>query len=181
MDVESLAERFFEGVIHYCSKYANKPLDCMYNYRPEEVAKYGLSKEVVEVYAKLWEEWLVDEIAVSIADELYLSALNSLREMNGETKDAFINKLKEFQDLLRVAVKARTPLSVEVLKQSMNNAINVLPKKPSEEEIAYYLFFYDRLNNNGKIFTLKALIKEINGVKREFEYDYRNLKPKLKS
>ena len=180
MDAQSLTKRFFEGVTHHCLKHTDKPIDCMYSYRPERVGKAGLSKEMLEVYAKAWEEWFSEQIAYFVSDELYLSALNSLREMNGEIKDAFIKGLKGLQDLLRVAVKARSPLTVEALRQKIEEVVNVLPKKPADEKIAYYLFFYNGISDNGKIRTLKALIKEINGVKREFEYDYRNLRPKLK-
>jgi hypothetical protein len=172
MEAKKLAKLFFNSIARHCFNHSRTPIDCLYAYRPERVK--ALSGELLKQYEELWEELFAERIAYFIGDELYLASLNSAKMLKGREKDAYLRELTTLRDALHNALMSGMLITGEELKEWVLGVVNALPKKlnNANEKISHYLDFYGKLSDKGKARVIKALIKEIDSLREEVEYDF---------
>jgi hypothetical protein len=175
VEAKKLAKLFFNSIARHCFNHSRTPIDCLYAYNPARIK--ALSRDITEEYTKMFNEWFGEHLAFFIGDELYIASLNSAKQLKGRVKDAYLAQLKTLRDALYNALMSGMLVTSQELKVWVLGVTEVLPKKPSSfgEKVSHYLGFYDKLDEYGKKCVIKALIKELDGLREEVEYDFVNL------
>jgi len=139
MDPREVAELVFNRVVDYCENHSgDTPLDCMISHNPDEYSTFAslylndeeleeleaiedpkaFGDEAEKEYAKLWNEWLAEEIAYDlghlvIEDLAYYIANKD--ELDNASKverlKAYAEVLREFADAIKRALQEKKPLS----------------------------------------------------------------------
>jgi len=201
MDPREVAELVFNRVVDYCENHSgDTPLDCMLSHNPDEYSTFAslyLNDEELEElesvenpeayddeaekeYAKLWNEWLSEEIAydlghLEIEDLAYNIAnkdgLDNVSKV--ERLKAYAEVLREFADTIKRALQEKKPLSSANLYKWFKRLAEFAPSNQTEyiKDADFYLDFYDMYDVD-QLQTLDLLLQYINRTLRKIENEY---------
>ena len=201
MEPRELAQLVFERVVDYCQNHSgDTPLDCMLSHNPDEFSVFAenyLNDEELEElqtvedpkayddeaekeYAKLWNEWLSEEIAYGLGhldiEDLAYNIANSDKLDNAskvERLKAYAEVLREFANVIKLALQEKKPLSSANLHKWFERLAEFAPSNRSEyiKEADYYLDFYDMYEVD-QLLTLDLLSQYVDRALRKIENKY---------
>jgi uncharacterized protein YeaO (DUF488 family) len=201
MEPSELAQLVFERVVDYCQNHSgDTPLDCMLSHNPDEFSTFtesylddeeleelqnvedpkAFDDEAEKEYAKLWSEWLSEEIAYRLGhseiEDLAYNIANSDKLDNAskvERLKAYAKVLREFADTIKLALQEKKPLSSTNLYNWFKRLAEVTSSFNANyrKEVQYYLDFYD-LFDVDQLLTLDLLSQYVNRTLRKIENKY---------
>ncbi len=202
MDPRELAELVFERVVDYCENHSgDTPLDCMISHDPDEFSTFAslylndeeigeleaienpkaFDDEAEKEYAKLWKEWLSEEIAYGLGhleiEDLAYNIANK-DELDNVSKverlKAYAEVLREFADAIKRALQEKKPLSSTSLYEWFKRLAEVTSSFNTDyrKSIQYYLDFYSMSDVDDQLQTLNALLSYIGITLNKIEYYY---------
>jgi len=201
MEPRELARLVFERVVDYCENHSgDTPLDCMLSHNPYMFSEFdGLylndeeleelqtvedpkayNDEAEEEYAKLWNEWMSEEVAYGLGhldiEDLAYNIANSDKLDNTskvERLKAYTEVLREFANAIKLALQEKKPLSSANLHKWFKRLAEFAPSDQSEyiKEADYYLDFYDMYEVD-QLLTLDLLLQYVDRALRKIENKY---------
>jgi hypothetical protein len=201
MDPRELAELVFNRVVDYCENHSgDTPLDCMLSHNPDEFSTFAslylndeeigelesvenpkaFDDEAEKEYAKLWNEWLAEEIAYNLGsleiEDLAYNIANK-DELDNASKverlKAYAEVLREFADAIKRALQEKKPLSSANLYKWFKRLAEFAPSDQTEyiKNADFYLDFYDMYDVD-QLQTLDLLLQYVNRTLRKIENEY---------
>jgi hypothetical protein len=201
MDPREEAELVFNRVVDYCENHSgDTPLDCMLSHNPDEYSTFAslylndeeleelesvenpkaFDDEAEKEYAKLWNEWLAEEIAYNLGhleiEDLAYNIANKDGLDNAskvERLKAYAEVLREFADAIKRALQEKKPLSSANLYKWFKRLAEFAPSDQTEyiKNADFYLDFYDMYDVD-QLQTLDLLLQYVNRTLRKIENEY---------
>jgi len=203
MDPREEAELVFNRVVDYCENHSgDSPLDCMLRHNPDDYSTFAslylndeeleeLEAEAIEdpkayddeaekEYAKLWNEWLAEEIAYDLGSLViedlahYIANKDELDNASkAERLKAYAEVLREFADAIKRALQEKKPLSSANLHKWFKRLAEFAPSNQTDyiKDADFYLDFYDMYDVD-QLQTLDLLLQYVNRTLRKIENEY---------
>jgi len=201
MDPREEAELVFNRVVDYCENHSgDTPLDCMLSHNPDDYSTFAslylndeeleelesvenpkaFDDEAEKEYAKLWNEWLAEEIAytlghLEIEDPAYNIANKDGLDNASKVKrlKAYAEVLREFADAIKRALQEKKPLSSTNLNKWFRRLAEVTSSFNTDyrKTIQYYLDVYNMYDVD-QLQTLDLLLQYVNRTLRKIENEY---------
>jgi len=194
MEPSEIAKIVFNRVLDYCRNNHDAMFECVVSHSPDLllvfINSYFKNKKAIEnsdenfwkavekEYEKLWKKWMTEEVAYYLSDILVPVDIIQNNELNNACKVGYLKAyegvLNEFADRIKSALQEGVPLCGEYLYRWYMKIADVLSIKRPEynEQVSYFLYLYNMLDDNEKLEALNILLDEINSVLYLIEEEY---------
>jgi len=140
--------------------------------------------EVKKEYEKLWRSWLVTKDAYYLGNEIYLTlySITDNPKLSNTCKvrrlEVYRDVLDKFGDAVLQALESKKPLEKKDLYYWLTELGDVAFRGGNydyDNDVGYYLSYYEEFNDNEKLDALDILLNEIDEVMSTANEELRDL------
>jgi len=205
MEPRDVAQLIMDRVANYCENNSgDTPLECLTDHNPDQLDVFvdayldekednELNKaiensdnfwdEVKKEYESLWKSWIITKVGNSLGDEIDLTLYSIIDNprLNNDYKarrlKAYAEVLDKFGDAVLHALQERKPLSRKDLYYWLTELGDIAGAGDYDynNDVAYYLSYYDELNDNEKLDMLDILSNNIDDAFYDINDELRKL------